>query len=250
LIFSSEQGLLFSQTDVGYFIIQPRKIAFFKNATASLQELENRLFQGAIFLWLELNRMHVLHASGVAINQLGIGFLGKSTSGKSTLATAFMRQGVKLFTDDVFIVEKQADKYQVRPGYNLLRILPDTARTFGFETSPFNPESKKNIIPFDKAGNIFCSEPIPLITLYLLERKNEIDSVFITPFSNKQAYLVLLQHALAAMWLDQIQNPINSSRMKFFADLIKVVSVKRLVYPSGYEYLPDVIRTIKKDVGL
>jgi len=246
-LFSSAKGLYLSYSDQGHFKIEPSRITYFFRKKIDGYLVEAILFRVAIVLWLELIGKSVLHASGVVIINSAIGFLANSNSGKSTLAAAFLRKGANLLTDDILPVDAQADGYQARPSYPLLRLLPQTARALGYKVGEDRDNLEKHPIRLNENYGQLSSEAMPLAALYLPERRNNIDKVSIEVLSSKQAYLGLVQHSFIGKWL--IKSPLNAQRLDFFASLVKEIPIKRLVYPSGYEHLPAVVEAVSRDLG-
>lgn len=245
-ISSSAQGIFLSYSDY-HFEIQLGKIKYSKDRGFEQQVFESLLFRVALVLWLELIGMPVLHASGIVINDSAIGFLADSTIGKSTLAAAFVRGGAKLLTDDILPVEALPNEYRARPSYAWLRLLPETAKALDYKTRKNVVHPDKSTIWFDKGYGRFCSNPVTLAALYLPMRKDNISKPAIEILSPRQAYLGLLQHSFVGKWL--IKSPLNFIRLNFFANMVKMIPIKRLVYPSGYEHLPAVVDAIIQDLS-
>lgn len=247
-IFSSTHRIFLSYTGIVDFDIQHKRITYYLSDFLDRKILETLLFRVVFVLWLELNRMQVLHASGVVVEGAAIGFLANSTTGKSTLAAGFLRSGAKFLTDDIFTVEPHAQGYQARPSYSWLRLLPEAARALDYQAGQHdttNPE--KFIIRLDASYGRFYADPAPLIALYLPVRRDDIDDISINVLSPTQAYLGLLQHAFVGKWL--VRSSLTVQRMEFFAKLVKEVPIKRLIYPSGYEHLSTVVGAVNRDLG-
>lgn len=247
-IFSLHQGLFLSYSDFGHFEILPGKITYYLQNTLDQPRLEALLFRTVLILWLEQIGMPVLHASGIVIHDLAIGFLANSSTGKSTLAAAFAHNDAKFLTDDIFPIEAQDNGYLARPSYAWLRLLPEAARALGYKVRENDINPEKFAVRLDEAYIQFCPEPIRLAALYLPVRRDGIEAVSIKTLSTKQAYLGLIQHSFAGQWL--VKSPLNPQRMSFFVDLVKKIPIKQLVYPSGYEHLPAVVEAVKQDLGL
>lgn len=248
-IFSATRGLLLNYPDLACFEIQPDKIIYFLQGIPEQQVLESLLFRGALTLWLELIGIPVLHASGVVLRDRAVGFLANSARGKSTLAAGFVRGGARFLSDDIFPIELQACGYQAHPSYAWLRLLTEAAGALGFSSAvEGDADLEKAAIRLDENEGNFCPDPVPLAALYMPTRSEDTDTVSIRSLSSKQAYLGLLQHAFAGKWL--VKSPLNAPRMVFFARLVKEVPIKELVYPSGYEHLPAVVKAVENDLHL
>lgn len=67
----------------------------------------------------------VLHGSGVEIGGHGVGFVGPTGTGKSTLAAAFAESGHLLLTDDCVVLREHAGCWRVLPDHPGVRLWPD-----------------------------------------------------------------------------------------------------------------------------
>lgn len=79
-------------------------------------------------LLLFLRGHSVFHGSAVAVDGRGVGFVGHSGQGKTTMATLFCAEGAAAVTDDVLVVDDSNGSPLVRAGSRELRLRSGTAQ--------------------------------------------------------------------------------------------------------------------------
>ena len=118
-----------------------------------------------------------LHASAVVLAAGAVAFLGPSGLGKSSLATAFVKDGEALITDDVLAVRLDERGAPLAfPGASGLRIPPKTWELLGsagLRKIGEDPDGKLLAVP--EAG--VAREPLPLRAVFLLERGDSLAAV-------------------------------------------------------------------------
>lgn len=103
----------------------------------------DRLFMTAVVsgelmaVLLRQRGLQVLHGSAVARNGRGVGFIGDSGWGKSTLANSLMNRGWRLLTDDLLVIAEDGSGepavHRIIPGHASMRLSPEAAEHFGEE---------------------------------------------------------------------------------------------------------------------
>ena len=211
-------------------------------------------FLGTVFsFWLERQGLLALHASAVVIPQGGaVAFLATSQGGKSSLAAAFLHQGYGLLTDDILPVDWAEDALTGRPGYAQMRLWPDQANYFlgrHEDLERVHPAVTKRRLPLLPEGwGNFCDHPQPLTCLYLPERRDPEawgPGIDIVPVPQPEAVIELIRQSFAAPILQAMG--ILPERLMKVSQLVQRVSVRRLIYPNGMAYLPEVCRAIEAD---
>lgn len=257
--------------DTGAFAIGPDRILArpdepFDDARRTLLEL--RLLGPVLAFWLERSGRTVLHAAAVTVEGRAAVFLSSNHGGKTSLATALMKAGRPLLTDDVLAVEEAAeagtdgttDGFRAHAGYPQMRLWPADVERFlpeetaGSPTSSFprvHPGFDKVRVPVGPGGlGAFDRASRPPGCIYLPDRRepdqNGGEEVEISGVSRRDAVLALLRHSflprlVAAMgWQER--------RLDQLARLATAVPVRRLTYPSGHEHLPVVAEAIVGDL--
>jgi hypothetical protein len=207
--------------------------------------LEIRFLGSALSYWLERQGFPALHASAVAIDGQAVAFLSRHGGGKTGLAAALMQSGVPLLSDDILPIEEIAGTFHARPGYPQMRMWPDEAAHFlgNWEELPaVLPGLAKRRVWVGAGGfGTFHDAPLPLAGLYLAERQPE-GPVEVLDISPRDALIELVRHSFAPHMVEAAG--LQPSRFDLFARLVRAVPVRRLVYPSGFDRLPEVVRLL------
>jgi len=215
--------------------------------------VEVGLLGGVLSFWLEQQGLIALHAAAVVVDDRAIAFAATNKGGKSSLAASLMQLGYPLLTDDILPVACEAAQVTGRPGYPQMRMWPDQATYFWGDYQSLEqvvPHLSKRRIPVgENQFGQFCGESVPLQCLYLPDRRPVDDwgtEVMITSLSPREALLELIKHAFAAQLVEAVPH-LQIDRFRRLGQIAATISVRRLTYPSGIEYLPQVRAAILQD---
>jgi len=227
------------------FYLQAGRIVGHPLAEASPDLLEIRFLGPVLSYWLERRGIPALHASAVEVDGRAVTFLSRHGGGKTGLAAALMRAGHSLLTDDILPVEEIAGTFHARPGYPQMRMWPDEAAHFierPEELPIVLPGLAKKRVPVGTGGfGTFRDVSLPLAGLYIAERRAE-GPVEILDVSPRDALIELVRHSFSPHLVEAAG--LQPSRFDLFARLARTVPVRRLVYPSGFERLPEVVEIV------
>ncbi|RBP88294.1 hypothetical protein DFO70_11564 [Cytobacillus firmus] len=135
-----------------------------------------------------------LHGSAVAINGKAYAIVGDSGAGKSTLASAFLRKGYQLLSDDVIPVYLSDHNIPiVPPAYPQQKLWQESLDAFGMKTNSYRPifdrETKFAIPVISQFSS--CSLPLGGVFELVKTLNNEIS---ISPISNLERLHTLFYH--------------------------------------------------------
>lgn len=122
-------------------------------------------------------RVLPLHGSAVEIDGKAYAFVGESGAGKSTLASAFLRSGYSLLSDDVIAVSlsETANIPMVTPSYPQQKLWKESMEEFGLDNSDYSPlfeRETKYAVPV--LAN-YQPDPLPLAGIFELSLNNNVD---------------------------------------------------------------------------
>lgn len=244
LLHREPQGEILRFSEAGSFRIrQDRFDAFIPGARLDLAEL--RLLGPVLSYWFELRGLPTLHASAVAVNGRAVAFLSHHGGGKSGLAAAMVQAGFPLLTDDLLVLEEMEDRWEARPAYPEMRMWPDEAAHFAGppEDLPLvQVDSEKRRVAIGDGGfGSFLDASVPLACIYLASRRLEGDGgIEIQPVLRSEALIELVRHSFSPRLVEAAG--LQPARLDRLARLVRAVPVRRLVYPSGFDRLPEVVR--------
>jgi hypothetical protein len=177
------------------------------------------------------------------MNGHAIAFVSGHGGGKSGLAAAMIQAGASLLTDDLLVLEEQEDRWEARPSYPEMRMWPDEASHFAGppESLPLvqTDSEKRRVAVGDGGFGSFLDSSTPLSCIYLASRRPETDGgIEILPVSRSEALIELVRHSFSARLVEAAG--LQPARLDRLARLVRNVPVRRLVYPSGFDRLPEV----------
>jgi hypothetical protein len=185
-----------------------------------------------------------LHATVIEFRGQGIGFLGRSGVGKSTLASYFLRKGSRLVTDDLLRVTFPDQRVIAHPGPQRIKLLPESAAQFIGGASPtiaMNPfTAKRLIVP---AADQVTHKGVPLRALYLLDCAEAMDegNARAERLGSGEATLAVITSTFNAA----IKTPERLGRQLQFAErILSKIRIFRLSYPRRFEALDSVYRLL------
>jgi hypothetical protein len=204
--------------------------------------------------WLEWQGFRALHASAVVVGGRAAAFLSASMGGKTSLAGALMQMGYRLLSDDILPIQAHGDLFLGQPGYPQMNMSSEQVEHFlGHYEPPGITQSflPKRCIPVGVDGfGTFCCLPQPLAAIYLPERRDPTHhgtAIKITRVPPAEALFALLRDTYFAHLIMALGN--QAARLRFLARLVQQVSVRRLVFPSGFGHLPSIAEGIVEDLN-
>lgn len=144
-------------------------------------ESEIRLYilgtcMGAILLH---RKILPLHGSAIAIDGKAYAIVGDSGAGKSTLASAFLKRGFQLLSDDVIPVTLNNENTPiVTPSYPQQKLWLESLNHFGMESNNYQPlfvRETKFAVPVQSQ---FAIEPLPLAGVFELVKRDKEEIEF------------------------------------------------------------------------
>ncbi|HUM18415.1 MAG TPA: hypothetical protein VL086_22170 [Candidatus Nitrosotalea sp.] len=212
------------------------------------------LFGLGLALWLETRGVPCLHANALAAGDHGFGLVGDSKTGKTTLTLALLQRGVSLVSDDLLTLAERGGRFWARPGLPQMRIWPDTitdllptAEVQGLER--VHPRLEKRWVPTEPIfPGAFARTAKAVRTLYLLERdtSGDLHEVVLETVPPSEALLKLLTYSVIGGAATALG--VEVQRLGRLARVAATVRVRRLRYPDGLEWLPEVCEAIAADL--
>src|SRR3954454_9197132 len=217
---------------------------------ARLDLAELRLLGPVMSYWFELRGLPTLHASAVAVNGRAFAFVSRHGGGKTGLAAAMVQAGFPLLTDDLLVLEEGEGGWEARPAYPEMRMWPDEAAHFvaSPEDLPLvQADSEKRRVAIGEGGfGSFLDASAPLACIYLASRRPAGDDrgIEIQPVSRSEALIELVRHSFSPRLVEAAG--LQPARLDRLARLVRAVPVRRLVYPSGFDRLPEVVKLLRQ----
>lgn len=243
--FASVDGAMYFRFQgVGTFLVREgRRIVV--DPEAGTEDRVIRLFLTGSILAAVLHQRGflVLHASGIGFRGLGVGFLGGSRWGKSTVAAAMCARGSRLLSDDLVVVEPHAPVPRALPGFPQLKLWPESALTLGYdpeELPRLHPELEKRARRHERG---FEAAPLPLRVLYVLANG---ESLSVEPLTEQESVIELVRHSYFVERLPVLAA--TADNFRHCGALAKAVKVRRLMRTQALDELSGLARMVEADL--
>jgi len=186
-----------------------------------------------------------LHASAVALEGGAVAFVGEKGMGKSTTATAFMKKGYPVITDDVLAIKSSTEPPQVTLGGRHFKLWPDAAAaTLDSEAktlSALYPDSPKK--GYSAPDGPLSTFPLECIYLLGYDDKNKEGLPRIDTPSPTDAYMHVTLNSYALRFLKR--SGIEKWYFDSVTQIVKSVPVHILVREYSTDKIEETIEFVK-----
>lgn len=200
---SSEAHLRLTWEDHFSFEIdfEKNQIFYHKNSRLSLESLSCFLF-GPVLSTFHLEKgLEPLHGTALYKGGKTIALLGQSGYGKSTLAAEFLRQGWKLWTDDMLALTYEDGCFQISSGLPRLKLYPDSAHlllaksNLFFDSSAMTLDSQKRVYSLpDQTESLPKTLPISAFFQIKESEKHFRGPAVLSAMDEKEKFLCVLEN--------------------------------------------------------
>lgn len=235
--------IMFHVSKMAIFLIQSgNRIEFCPIDSA--QEDEIRLYilgtcMGAILMQ---RKILPIHGSAVAIDGKAYAIVGDSGAGKSTLASAFLKRGYKLMSDDVIPVTLNDEHIPiVTPSYPQQKLWLESLNHFEMDSNHYQPlivREDKFAVPVQDQ---FITEQLPLAGVFELI-KGENTEIDIKPIQSLQRFYKLYHHTYRNFFIQK--SGLMDWHFNTSAKMIKKIEFFQLRRPMNRFTAPDLSEII------
>lgn len=177
-----------------YMIQNGKEIYYSRVDNANEDQIRLYLLGTCMGALLIQRKILPLHGSAIELNGRAYAIVGESGAGKSTLASAFLKKGFRLISDDVIPVSMNEENIPVvTPAYPQQKLWIESLNEFEMESNEYRPivdRETKFAIP---VSNQFASEQLPLAGVIELV-KNVNEEIELNPIKNLQRLHTLFNH--------------------------------------------------------
>ncbi len=223
--------------------ISEDEIRIFPEPGIDDQVLRSCILGSAFSVLLQQRGYLVLHASAVILQERAVAFIGCSGAGKSTTASAFLKCGYPVITDDVLAIQLSQGQPEAIPSYPVIKLLPDAVSALGHDRDDLpllHSTSAKRIQSFDYDT---LKPAYPLQKIYLLTKG---DHHQIEPLAPRDSLLSLINQSRAVKNLI-----VPSAKKRHFeqcAALAQTLGVSRLQRKPDLAELQAIVRLVEDDL--
>lgn len=172
-----------------------------------------------------------IHGSAVAIGRKAYAIVGDSGAGKSTLASALLKRGYQLLSDDVIPVTLTNENIPiVTPSYPQQKLWLESLKHFEMDSTNYQSltvRENKFAVPVQTQ---FVTEPLPLAGVFELVKgdKNEIE---VKPIEHLQRFYKLYYHTYRSSFIQQ--SGLMDWHFNTSAKMIKKIDFYQLRRPTN-----------------
>ena len=222
----------------------------FAAASAEVDAAEIReTFLGDIFpMCMSAMGCPMLHASCVVLpNGRAVAFVGKSGSGKSTIAAYLHAQGATVLADDFIRVQTHDSGLSVYPSITTLRlteqsVLVAAADLVELPRAELAPQKRRFVPALHGLPDL---EPLPLAAIFAVSLKPEGTPLSAERRTGHKAFVELLQSSFI---LDPNRPADGANQFEVLREVYKLVPVVDLAIPRGFASLHLVQAEVERAV--
>lgn len=215
---------------------------------ASLDKIRLYLLGTCMGIILMQRKILPLHGSAVVIDGKAYAIVGDSGAGKSTLASAFLKKGYQLVSDDVIPVSLSIDRVPfVTPAYPQQKLWEESLAAFNMDSAHFKPiidREQKFAVPVDAQ---FATKPLQLAGIYELVKRGN-GSAEISPIVDLVRFQALFDHTYRNFLLPSLD--LLEWHFKISAIIINGVAMYQIRRPDNRftadELTKLILNTIEK----
>jgi hypothetical protein len=239
---------------VGEFLVRAdgSGIACRQFSEATTESFHVYLLGQALSFAMVKSGIEQFHGTVVAVNGEAVPFLAGSGFGKSSLAASFLAAGCRILTDDLLVLHASGRQVVAFPGPARIKLFPKTAKKFlgdqALSSIRMNLETEKLILPLTTSQS--CSTSLPVRTIYVLNgwgprERLENRTIRIEALGKREAFLDMFTNVFNRR-VDDAQR--QERQMSQIAELVNLVSIKKLFYPRNWSKLARVRDAVIADV--
>ncbi|MFC7322739.1 aldolase [Halobacillus campisalis] len=226
------QCCLFKIPEVAIFMIE-QGCKIFYSPLEDVKEDHIRLYLLGTCMGAILFQRNILplHGSAVEIDGKAFAFVGHSGAGKSTTASAFLKRGHQLISDDVIPVTIENGVPVVTPAYPQQKLWQESLDEFDMTSVGLRPivdRETKYAIPVEEK---FVTKRLPLAGVIEIE-KGEADKVDIHQVDNLLKLHTLFNHTYRNFMVKQMG--LMNWHFSLSAQLCEQISLYKLTRPVTY----------------
>jgi hypothetical protein len=220
-------GARVSYDDTGTFDVDAggRAIRWERRDGVSDEAVRTDLISRVLATALHVAGMPVLHGSGVVAEGRALAFLAPKLHGKSTLATALVRAGALLLSDDALPVEAGAPP-RARPGIHSVRLWNDAAARLAPDADHMALGTKRLLRELPSGSLARSAAPLAAIYLLAPAPAGATEPVTRHRIATVPAALAIVRHAKLGELLAGSEAPSMLERAAAIAGAVPVYALR------------------------
>ncbi|TGT36486.1 serine kinase [Mesorhizobium sp. M8A.F.Ca.ET.165.01.1.1] len=200
-------------------------------------------------LLLHQRGLLVLHASAIAVTGRGAIFMGDKGAGKSTTASALIRAGHDLLTDDVVALDlANPNQPMIVPGFPQIKLAADAAAAISLGQAQVRPQVHPAIEKMQhRLHGAFSGNRVPAARIYILERGERAG---ITPLPSIAALPAIIKFSYVTRFgRAALSGDFAAMHLRHCSAIANHVGVCRLDVPTGIDRIGEAVALIEKELA-
>jgi len=200
-------------------------------------------------LLLHRRGLLVLHASAIAVAGKGAIFMGDKGAGKSTTASALIRAGHELLTDDVVALDlTNPGQPMIVPGFPQIKLAADAAAAIPLGQAEVRPQVHPAIDKMQhRLHGAFSGSMVPAAGIYVLERGQRaamtpLPAIAALPAIIKFSYVTRFGRAA-------LSGDFAALHLRQCSAIANHVGVCRLEVPAGLDRIGEAVALLERELA-
>ncbi|MER9302677.1 serine kinase [Mesorhizobium sp. M0293] len=200
-------------------------------------------------LLLHRRGLLVLHASAIAAAGTSAIFMGDKGAGKSTTASAMIRAGHQLLTDDVVALDlANPSEPMIVPGFPQIKLAADAAAAISLGEAEVRPQVHPAIDKMQhRLNGGFSGDKVRATRIYILERGEKAD---ITPLPAIAALPAIIKFSYVTRFgRAALPSDFAAVHLRQCSAIANHIGVCRLEVPTGLGRIGEAVDLIERDLA-
>ncbi|MFC3017646.1 HPr kinase/phosphorylase [Virgibacillus litoralis] len=221
---------MFHVPDTAVYLVKNGREIFVSPIEGSEEDQVRLYILGTCMGALLMQRMVLpLHGSALVIDGKAYAIVGDSGAGKSTLASALLKRGYQLLSDDVIPVTfSEKNVPIVTPAYPQQKLWQESLDQFGIDSEHLRPiidRETKFAVPVLEQ---FADKPVPLVGIFELIRSN-VNEIEVNPIQKLERFHTLFHHTYRNFIISR--SGIMDWHFSASANMVNKIDFHRLIRP-------------------
>ena len=245
-----ENLLMFHVPNAAIYLIQNGKEMYVSPVEGVSEDVVRLYILGSCMGAMLMQRKVLpLHGSAIEIDGKVYAIVGESGAGKSTLASAFLKRGYYLLSDDIIPVTLSEEQIPiVTPAYPQQKLWLESLNQFEMEPSLYRPIHDRETKFAVPVTSQFVSEPLPLAGVFELV-KSEKEEIDIQPIKKLERLSTLFTHTYRNFFINE--SGLMAWHFHLSTKIIEKINLYQLRRPAtrftAHDLTELIVKTVKEE---
>ena len=228
-----------------------KEVVCLPKSGVSSDTIRHLVLNQVIPLVINLRGGEALHAGAVLTPHGIIAFSGPAGSGKSTIAGSLLKAGYPLMSDDCLALIEKDGKIHGMAAYPGLRLWGDSFKWLFGNGRPHKPVAHytdKQQVHITTKEQAIPAKFQTLRRLYAIAEPSDTEGktdIVIEHLTPQEGFMALVR---CAFRLDITDNDMLKRQFYFLERVVSTVSIRRLIFPRDFRFLPALQEAILDDL--